>query len=448
MSMTRRDFLLSAGCTAAACAALPSAGKASGLAHDAFNPQDWRSVRAQFNLSPDYIHLTGFYIASHPRPVREAIARYSKAIDENPFLTIDQGLFGTPESKIPARVCEAAAAYGGGKPDDYAITPNTTTGLALIYQGLMLKPGQDILTTAHDHYAHHESLRLAAEKAGASWRRIALFEQSFNATEDEIVDRLIKAMRSNTRVVGLTWVHSSTGVRLPIRKIADALAGINRGRDKADRVLLVVDGAHGFGAVDESLPSLGCDFLSSGTHKWILAPRGTGIVWAHDSAWAQMRPTIPSFIADEPFDAWMKREPPKLPTRADWVAPGGFYAYEHQWAMQDAFEFQRQIGRARVVRRIEELNGLCKEALVKMPHVTLHTPLDRRLSAGIICFEVAGLTPQEVVEKLLEQHIIASTSPYAPSYARLSFGIMNTPEEVDTTLKAIRGLVREYLRVS
>src|SRR5213595_3580810 len=35
--------------------------------------QDWRAVRGEFNLSRDYIHLTGFLLASHPRPVREAI---------------------------------------------------------------------------------------------------------------------------------------------------------------------------------------------------------------------------------------------------------------------------------------------------------------------------------------------------------------------------------------
>ncbi len=33
--------------------------------------QDWQAVRGEFNLSRDYIHLTGFLLASHPRPVRE-----------------------------------------------------------------------------------------------------------------------------------------------------------------------------------------------------------------------------------------------------------------------------------------------------------------------------------------------------------------------------------------
>ena len=48
-------------------------------------------------------------------------------------------------------------------------------------------------------------------------------------------------------------------------------------RDAADRILLCVDGVHGFGAVDVDLPDLGCDFLATGTHKWLFGPRGTGI---------------------------------------------------------------------------------------------------------------------------------------------------------------------------
>ncbi len=435
MSLTRRDFLLSAGWAAIAGAALPSTVQAHNHAASAFKPHDWRSVREQFNLLPDYAHLAAFYISSHPRPVREAIERYGKAIDENPYLTVKEGRYD-----MATRVCEAAAAYSGGTAGEYAITSNTTTGLALIYNGLMLKRGQEILTTVHDHYSHHESIRLASEKNGASWRRIALSEQSSTATEDEIIGRLIKAIQPNTRAVGITWVHSSSGIRLPVRGIADALAEINRNRTETDRVLLIVDGVHGYGAVDASLPDLGCDFLAAGTHKWLLAPRGTGIVWAHDAAWAQIRPTIPSFINYDLREAWLKGEVLKSPTRADWVSPGGFFAYEYQWAMADAFQFQKNIGRARVAARIAELSGLCKEGLVKIPRVTLHTPRDSRLAAGMICLEVAGLSPEEVVDKLLEQHIIASVTPYATPLARLAFGIMNTSEEVEAVLRAVRNL--------
>src|SRR5437763_16460687 len=46
--------------------------------------QDWRAVRGEFNLGRDYIHLTGFLLASHPRPVREAIGTRRGGLDENP----------------------------------------------------------------------------------------------------------------------------------------------------------------------------------------------------------------------------------------------------------------------------------------------------------------------------------------------------------------------------
>ena len=98
----------------------------------------------------------------------------------------------------------------------------------------------------------------------------------------------------------------------------------------------------------------------------------------------------------------------------------------------------QELGRARVSARIIELNGRIRDGLAKTPGVTLHTPRDPALAAGINCFEVAGKTPQEVVQRLAQQHIRATTSPYKVTYARLAAGIMNTPEEVEMALRAVR----------
>ena len=81
-----------------------------------------------------------------------------------------------------------------------------------------------------------------------------------------------------------------------------------------------------------------------------------------------------------------------------------------------------------------------KEGLARMPRVKLYTPLDENLSAGMICFDVKGIKPGEVVERLLAQRIVASTTPYRVSYARLACNIVNTPQEIETTLRAIREL--------
>jgi isopenicillin-N epimerase len=192
---------------------------------------DWSVVRDQFNLSPEYIHLATFALASHPRSVREAIENYRRALDENPFLVVDRGLWG-PE---PHKVREAAAEYIGGRPEEIALTGNTTMGLALVYYGLPLKPGQEVLTTAHDHFSHHESIRLATERAGASMRKFVLFDRFDAISEDSIVSRIRSALRPSTRAVGITWVHSSSGLKLPVRHIANAISELNASRDESDR---------------------------------------------------------------------------------------------------------------------------------------------------------------------------------------------------------------------
>ena len=124
----------------------------------------------------------------------------------------------------------------------------------------------------------------------------------------------------------------------------------------------------------------------------------------------------------------------------DRVTPGGFLAFEHQWAIGAAFRMHQQMGRGRVAERIRSLNDRCKQGLAEIKQVTLHTPRDAALSAGICCFEVEGQKPEEVVKKLLARKIIASTSPYAVSYGRLAAGLMNRPEEVDKAVAAVRAL--------
>jgi selenocysteine lyase/cysteine desulfurase len=454
MGFTRRQFLWGSGLTAtslglgrgawagAAAAATPAA-KAAAAAPPAtleLRPDDWASVRAQFNLAPGYAHLSSFYIASHPAPVRAAIETYRRALDENPFNYVEGHMFEEEADMLWRAVTAAAAEYIGGAPEEVALTSNTTMGLALLYNGLRLKPGQEILTTVHDHYSHHESIRLAVEKSGGTVRKVTLYDTGAAASADEIVSRLAAAITPKVRLVGVTWVHSSTGVRLPIRRMAEAIAKINSGRADADRALLIVDGVHGFGAVDERVASLGCDFFASGTHKWIFAPRGTGLVWARAANWAQVTPTIPTFTGLESYLAWQDGHPPAGPTTAAQVSPGGFVAFEHQWAAVEAFRFHGRIGRARIAERIATLNARIKDGLAAMPHVTLLTPRDPALSAGINAFEVRDRTPKEVVRSLLARRVVASESPYKPTLPRLAAGIMNTPEEVDTALAAVRAL--------
>jgi selenocysteine lyase/cysteine desulfurase len=75
-----------------------------------------------------------------------------------------------------------------------------------------------------------------------------------------------------------------------------------------------------------------------------------------------------------------------------------------------------------------------------MPHITLHTPASQDLSAGIVCFEVAGMAPRTVVEKLRQRAIVGSVTPYATKYVRLAPSLFNSPGEIEKTLEEIRVL--------
>jgi len=308
----------------------------------------------------------------------------------------------------------------------------------VLYAGLPLRPGDDVLTTTHDHYSTHESLRLAAERAGASVRKVALYDRPSLATAASMARAIEQAITAATRVVAITWVHSGTGVKTPVRAIADVVASANAGRAPDRRILLCVDGVHGFGVEDVTMADLGCDFFVAGTHKWMFGPRGTGVVWGRAELWSLIRPTIPHF-GMAAYEAWIKGVAPP-PTTADMMTPGGFHSFEHRWALGEAFEFHQAIGKAKIAARIHELNRQCKQGLAAMKHVTLHTPIDDAVSAGIVTFEVAGLKPDEVVKRLHAKRIIATSTPYATSYARLAPGLLNSPADVDTALREIRAL--------
>ncbi len=425
MTLGRRQFLVRTG-LALGAAALGS--PASGAARAAVTasgpmpaPDDWETVRDQFSLSREHIHLGGFLLASHPAPVREAIENHRRALDDNPVHYLhEQG------PRLEAAVLRAAGTYLEANPADIALTDSTTMGLGLLYSGLDVRDGQEILTTEHDFFATHESLRLKAARTGATVRTIPLYARLESISEDEIVHNLASALSPRTRIVAITWVHSSTGLKLPIRAIAEAVARANMSRDEPDRALLCVDGVHGLGVEDVAMAGLGCDFFVAGCHKWLFGPRGTGLVWGDPSAWSAASPTIPSFTDDG--------------TPGSRMTPGGFHSFEHRWALAQAFGVHQQIGKARVAARIHELNQQFKAGLAAMRHLRLYTPMAEALSAGLICFDVDGLSPVAVVRRLLERGIIATVTPYAPSYARVAPGLLNSPEEVEAALRAIAAL--------
>jgi selenocysteine lyase/cysteine desulfurase len=409
----RRTILTAGLATAlAACTATTPAQPKPGPADLA----DWNDVRGLFPLDPDLVQTAAFVLAAHPKPVRDAIDRHRTGLDADTEAYLHS--HGTAEEELS----KTAAAYLGGTPDQVAFTDSTTMGLGILYSGLRLRAGQDVVTSTHDFAAHHAALDLMARRTGAKVRKVPLYDDPRAATATDAVARLRAAIAPNTRVVAITWVHSSTGVRLPVPAIAAMLAEVNAGRPPEARALLCVDGVHGFGAVDLPVAELGCDFLSTGTHKWLFGPRGTGLLWG--KAWDALDPVIPTFSSGNAPGARF--------------TPGGYHSFEHRWALKEAFELHEAIGRKRIAERIAIQATRLKEGLAKIPTVTLITPDDPEMSAGIVCCEVDGLDAYNAVVMLRQSGIVASVTPYAQQYLRFGPSMVTTPEQMDRIVDAVR----------
>jgi selenocysteine lyase/cysteine desulfurase len=353
--------------------------------------------------------FAAFVLSPHTKYLDAAIAGHREHLGRD----TEDALLTRLDSEQAAR--DAAAAFAGGDPSQYALTDSTTMGIATMYGGLTLREGDEVLTTTHDFFATEDALRLLELRTGAMITRVDLYDDPAAATVDDMTKRLLAAVTPKTRLVALTWVHSSTGVRVPVQEIA---AGLR------DDVILCVDGVHGFAAVDVDLPDLGCDFLASGTHKWLFGPRGTGILWGSD--WEQLTELIPSFSG------------PDGPAR---LTAGGYHAFEHQWAVKDAFEFQQSIGRTRVVDRTVEQASQLKDGLSGIDGLTLVTPTDPAVSAGIVCVDVAGMPPPDAVQELRARGVVASATPYQRSYLRLGPSIDTSPDQVDQAITALQEIV-------
>jgi selenocysteine lyase/cysteine desulfurase len=385
--------------------------------------------------------MTQMLLASHPKPVRDAIEKHRDALDANPVDYYELN-FAANENIVR----EKAAAYMNVSPGEIALTDSTTMGLAMLYSGLRLKAGQEILTTTHDHYSTEKALEFAAAKTGATISRVKLYEDPANASVDEMVGVLKKGITSKTKIIAVTHVHSWTGVKTPIKEIASMVKEMNGSRAAADRIYFCVDGVHGFGVENTNIADIGCDFFVAGTHKWIFGPRGTGVLFARKDAWDMIAPIIPPF--ELPVygawmgvaAAWMGDVSKEEFSFADLCTPGGFHSFEHRWALADAFQWQLNIGKARVEEYTHALSKRLKEGMKSIPHIKLLTPREELLSSGINVFTVSDQEPEETVKRLLAKNITASVTPYKAIYARLTPSIVNAEQEVDEVIRALEGI--------
>ena len=179
-------------------------------------------MQAQFLLDPAMAQFAAFVLSPHTQLLDAAITGYRDELGVDTEGALLRASTARTRCAPPPRRTTAAS------PEQYALTDSTTMGLGLMYGGLELGAGDEVLTTTHDFYSTEDSLRLLRKRTGASIQRVTLYDDPAQATVDQMVERVAGGITPRTKVVALTWVHSSTGVRVPVAEICAALDGLSK----------------------------------------------------------------------------------------------------------------------------------------------------------------------------------------------------------------------------
>jgi L-cysteine/cystine lyase len=172
------------------------------------------------------------------------------------------------------------AALVGVEPAQVALTASTTDGCNAVLAGLGLNPEDDVVTTSDEHFGLLGPLY-------ASGARVMVVPAD--------PEQILAAVTPRTRLLALSEVTWTTGIRLPLREL----------RERSGLPVLA-DAAQSVGAVE--VEARGIDFVAFSGQKWLCGPDATGgLVVADPERLRVARPGYFSQAAYEPDGAFTPR---------------------------------------------------------------------------------------------------------------------------------------------
>jgi selenocysteine lyase/cysteine desulfurase len=395
----RRRVLQSLGLTAIAAAAAP-AGPA--MASEAARPD--------YLLEPGLVYLNTGSVGPASQAVLDRTVRAWREIETNPVGMIYGN--GAAHRAVDA-VHQQAADLLNCTVDELLFTRSTTEAMNSVATGIRWMAGDRVLVTDQEHDGGSLGWRHVARRQGVAIDRIAI------ATTDHdpgrLVDRVAAALTPQTRAISVSHVITTTGLRMPIREIA-ALA-------RARGVLCVVDGAQAVGHVPVDVRALGCHAYAACGHKWLLGPKGTGLLYISADAEDRIQPV-------------QREDGRRFVAHSTGIGSLPLIA-----GLGVAIEAAHGPGMAAVEARIMALRARVYAGLQAIPALTMASPPSAVLGTGLVAARVPDAHPADALrDRLRDRHrvIVKMVEKQWFNGIRLSAHVFNTEADVDAAIAAVR----------
>lgn len=243
--------------------------------------------RSEWLLDPAVAFLNHGSFGAVPRTLLAEQQRLQQQMERNPteFLTFE----------LPIALRTAAsrlAEFMGGVGTNYVFVENATAGCNTVLASIRLSPGDEILVTDHCYPAVLKAAEYVISRTGA---KLIEAKVPFLLNKADIVTAIESQLGSSTRLVILDHVTSPTAIVFPVRELTAKC-------HKAGAQLLI-DGAHAPGMLALDIPSIDADWYVGNCHKWLMAPKGSGFLWASPTRQTEIHPLVISHGFNQGFVA-------------------------------------------------------------------------------------------------------------------------------------------------
>ncbi len=372
---------------------------------------------------------------SWPKPpeILKAMADTMERAGGNP------GRSGHRLSIAAARVvydCREKIAEHFNTPDPLRVvfTANATQAINLVLRGL-LRPGDNIVTTAMEHNAVMRPLRFL-EKKGI---KIKIASCAVDGSLD--LQQMVGLINERTRLVVIIHASNVCGTILPVAEVT--LIAHRHG------VPVLADVSQSAGVISIDSQNWGADFIAFTGHKELLGPTGTGglvISPGFDTGLL-----VPFTFGGTGSRSESEEQPEDLPDKFE----GGTVNLIGLAGLSAGLDWIKRRGIDSIREHAKTLTTALINGLSVIPGVKVFGTLEAASSIAVVSFTLSGKKVSEVGFRLDEEYGILSRvglhcapaahrtiGSFPEGTVRLSPGIFNTIEDISQTLKAIQKVAR------